>query len=172
MPRTPLRPISSNIRRGKELTPYQRAIIEGAACAGASIAELSEAHNIPKSTIKDTIKQAPLRHEGYSQPRPGRPQKTSEADKRLILRIVRKDPSLTYKQLREATRLEISHDIFYRILKAAGITNWIAKKRLKLTKAVAKKRLVWAKAYEDWTEEQWANIIWLDECSAERGMGK
>ncbi len=123
MPRTPLRPISANPRRSKELTPYKRAIIAGAAQYGAPVSEIADTENIPKSTVRYTLNKASQRDNGKSAPRSGRPSKVSEADRRLILRIARKDPSLTYAQLRVASGLELSHDTFYRVLKAAGITN-------------------------------------------------
>ena len=33
-------------------------------------------------------------------------------------------------------------------------------------------RLAWAEKYKYWTYEDWAKVIWSDECSVERGSGK
>lgn len=172
MPRAPLTPISSNINRRKELTPYRRAYITGLAEAGATVSSISATQNLPRQTIIDTIKKAPSRNEGKSATRPGRPIKATDYDKRRILRIIRSDSKITYNQLRIDTGLDFSDDTFYRILKANGITNWVAKKRPQLTEVVAKKRLAWAKQHVTWTNEEWAKIIWSDECSVERGSGK
>jgi hypothetical protein len=56
-----------------------------------------------------------------------------------------------------------------RYLKGKGYRKWIAKKRPKLTAAHAATRLRWAIKRRDWTEEQWLNYIWSDECSVEKG---
>ena len=42
-------------------------------------------------------------------------------------------------------------------------------KRPKLTEAHAAARPRWAIKRRDWTEEQWLNYIWSNECSVERG---
>jgi hypothetical protein len=60
----------------------------------------------------------------------------------------------------------------YHILKDHGITNWRAKKRPELTEAHAKARLQWALENRHRTDEEWAQIIWSDECSVEKGAGK
>ena len=59
-----------------------------------------------------------------------------------------------------------------RILRAYGLTNWLAKKRPLLTPEVAAKRLAWCKEREHWSYEQWYIVIWSDECSVERGTDK
>lgn len=66
----------------------------------------------------------------------------------------------------------LSYNTLYKILKQYNITNWLAKKRPKLTPEVVKLRLAWAKAHVDWEVDQWRYIIWSDECSIERGLGQ
>lgn len=172
MPRTPLQQISANRQPLKELTPYERGLIAGAASVGATATEISTECSVAVSTIRETISKAPQRRNGESVRRPGRPKLASKADIRLILRLARKEPEITYTRLRTDTALPFSDDTFYRILRAAGITNWLAKRRPKLIEEHAKKRLTWAKAHRDWTDKQWATVIWSDECSVERGSGK
>ena len=82
------------------------------------------------------------------------------------------DPDLTYEKLRERTRLEMCTKTIYRILKDYGLTNWLAKKRPRLTPEVAAKQLQWAIEHKDWSYEEWSKIIWLDECSVKQGTGK
>jgi len=79
---------------------------------------------------------------------------------------------LTYAEVKSACGVDISHSTIKRILRANGITAWRAKGRPALTPEVAAKRLAWAKARKDWPLERWSNIIWSDECSAERGKGQ
>jgi len=170
--RTPLRPISGNIYRRKELTPYQRGQIVGYSLLSCSPTEISASLNIPESTVRDTLKKAPERHDGESSSRIGRPKLYSERDERQILRTVRLNPHLTYRQLQNQLPIKLSHDTIYRILKQNNITNWRAKKRPALTEEHAALRLAWAKEHKDWTEDQWSYMLWSDECSVERGKGK
>ena len=50
--------------------------------------------------------------------------------------------------------------------------HWIAKKRPILSKDHAKARLAWAEVRKNWTLDDWAKVIFTDECSIERGSGK
>ena len=172
MPRTPLTLISSNVRRRKELSPHQRGIIEGLTLGGSSAAEISMTQNDPIQTVHTTLRRAQVREIGKTLPRQDRPKKASDADTRHILRIVRKNPAITYHQLRIDSGLDFSTSTFYRLLKSSGISNWVAKKRPKLTEGNAAKRLAWALEHQGWTKEQWASVIWSDECSVERGIGQ
>jgi hypothetical protein len=43
---------------------------------------------------------------------------------------------------------------------------------LSLPRAHADERKLWAEQYLHFTAEDWASIIWSDECSVERGKGK
>lgn len=50
--------------------------------------------------------------------------------------------------------------------------HWIAKKRPILSEDHAKARLEWCLERKNWTFEQWAKVIFTDECSLERGSRK
>lgn len=113
-----------------------------------------------------------IRHTGDLKPRSGRPRKLTVRDERHILRIARREPRITYRDLIAKSGVAVSHDTIYRLLREAGIINWIAKKRPFLTPEVAGKRYAWALEHEHWTYENWAKVIWSDECSVERGLGK
>jgi type I restriction-modification system DNA methylase subunit len=53
------------------------------------------------------------------------------------------------------------------VLREANMKKWLAKRRPKLKPEHVKKRLDWAMARKDWTVEDFANIIWSDECRYE-----
>ncbi len=93
-------------------------------------------------------------------------------DERHIIRVVRLDPKITYRNLLIKTGVDVSAKTVYRLLKEEGITNWRCKKRPLLTPEVAGKRYAWALAHEDWGFDKWAKIIWSDERSVGRGTGK
>ena len=54
-----------------------------------------------------------------------------------------------------------------RVLAKEGIKKWRAKKRPKLTEEQAAARLGWALHYADWTEYDWKQVVWSDECMVE-----
>jgi transposase len=170
--RTPLRPISSNIIPNKELSPYQRAIIIGRAQAGQKPSQIGKELNIPRDTVKYTLQKDPIRNEAQSIPRSGRPRKLSLRDERAILRILRKNPKITWRELLKESNLNVSKSTYYRMLKRHNIKKWLAAKRPKLTDIHAEKRLQWALEHRDWSIDQWKAIIWSDECTVERGAGK
>src|SRR5437667_491475 len=62
-----------------------------------------------------------------------------------IFSLAKRDPLITYHQLRDATNLLIFNTTFLRFLKELGYGHWRAKKRLKLTAEHAKLRYKWAK---------------------------
>jgi hypothetical protein len=66
----------------------------------------------------------------------------------------------------------LSTSTLKRILKKHGISNWRAKKRPALTQEAARKRYLWCKARQHWTEDDFLKYMWSDECLAERGKGK
>jgi len=59
-----------------------------------------------------------------------------------------------------------------RILDDYGITHWRAKKRPKLNKNIARLRLKWCRARQNWSWTDWSKLIFLDEMSYERGASQ
>ena len=172
MLRTPLGPISSNRRRGPELTPYKRGIINGAHKNGCTPKYIAGAENTSLNTVKKTILHASQHPNGVSKPRSGRPPTTTVRDRRIVIRIAWVNPRITYQKLQEESQLDISRSTFYRILREYGLKNWLAKQRPLLTPEVAAIRLAWCLERRSWKWEEWSKVIWSDECSVERGSGK
>jgi transposase len=147
-------------------------MIIGASFSGIPVRTLAKALSIGESTIRATIKKAPLRDNQASLPRTGQPLCTSKADERKLLRIVRLHPKWTWKKVMGEARLKYSLSTYKRILKDNGISNWRSKRRPMLTVDHAKARLAFALKYLGYGDDEWARIIWSDECSVERGTGK
>jgi hypothetical protein len=170
--RSPLTPISGNQCRGKELSPYLRGRIVEAYTCGATPSALATRFSLPRSTIQSTLDLSELRNDGESQSRIGRPKSCTPNDERRILRIVRAEPKLSYRELLSQLGLEIHPNTIKKVLKEHGIQNWKCKRRPFLTPVLAAKRLAWCIKYKGWTAEEWGMIVWSDECSVERGRGK
>ena len=66
MSRRALAPISGNIPYCKELTPYNRGVVVSYGLAGVTAPQIAIALNLPKLTIRDTLRNAPQRPQGLS----------------------------------------------------------------------------------------------------------
>ena len=164
MPRQPLREISgnSNYRGGIEgrfeLTPNWRSHIVGRAAAGQCQKAISEALNIPWSTVQYMINQADSRYENESLHWSSRPRIVSEALCCCIVREACVNPKIWYTDLwcnLDLHEKAVSKTTLYCILKNEGITNWMAKRRLLLTSEITAKCLKFAEEHEDWNSEKW-----------------
>jgi len=58
--------------------------------------------------------------------------------------------------------------IVERILRKANIKQWLAKSRPKLKPVHIANRLEWVRAHRDWTAEDFARVIWSNECIVEK----
>ena len=76
MPRTPLGPITPNIIRRRELSPFTRGIITGQHSIGASYKTIIRRLNFPKSTIQDSISIVNRGTHGLLKSRSDRPKST------------------------------------------------------------------------------------------------
>ena len=159
-------------RRNKELTPSDRGRSYGLFEAGLSISNIAARTGFAKSTIHDTYTKFPQRDKGLTLPRLGHPVAHSIQDERAIMRIIKRDPKITYSALQREAGLTLHRSTMRRIIKAHGYHNWRAKERPYLTEEQAKRRFEWAQEHRNWTLDDWKKVIWSDECSVERGSGK
>ena len=169
--RMPLGPINLNRPLKQELTPWQRSEIQTYRNVGLTNENIAQLTFCSPGTVATTLKLNTLRNDGKTRSRSGRPPALSRRNKRLILRIIRRNSKLTYAQLKIEANVDVHKNTLYRMLKEEGITNWLARKRPLITPEVAAKRLQWAKKHQNWSWEEWSKIIWSDECSLERGKG-
>jgi hypothetical protein len=150
MPRQPLGEISSNsnykggVTGRFELTPNWRAQVQGRINAGQTAKVIFKETGINASTITITHRRSSTRYENESVHRSGRPKLITESLSRRLLRIIRSNPKIIYRDLRIQLGLltkSVSKATLYREIKAHGIINWIAKKRPFLSPEVVAKRL-------------------------------
>jgi transposase len=166
--RVPLGAITGNRGYNQELSVWDRAQISAYKAIGLSNEQIGGRVFCSPSTVQTTLRLNPLRNNGKTRPRSGRPSTLSRTDRRNILRIIRRNPKMTYAILKLEARVEVSRTTIYRLFKEKGITNWLAKKRSLLTPEVVAKRFAWAKQLKNWIWNKWRKIIWSDECSFEK----
>ena len=169
--RAPLSAIDGNRQKRKDLTPYLRGQIIAKSQAGASQREISKELGLPRTTVQSTLRLQNERTDGQSKPRSGRPAYSTERLLRRIVRFVNANPKKTYAQVLSELNLSFCRATLHNILAPAAIRKWRCAQRPVLTPEIANKRLQWVLARRDWTEEEWKNIIFSDECSVERGFG-
>lgn len=153
--------------RGVAVQEYQCGVCFGLHLAGQSLREIEQRTGIPKSTVADILQNP----QPLTQFNTGRPKKLSIRCERHIIRTVKQNPRVTYQKVREICDTDASDDTIRRLLSTHRMKRWIAKKRPRLTKEHAKKRLVFALKYKDWTYDEWSKIIFSNECSIQRGSG-
>jgi transposase len=130
--------ISGNRRPGAELLNIQRARILSAVESGEEKTEIATRYYVSRRVIYNTIDRWNNHHTLDSLLRPGAPKKLNRYQKRLLIRIVRRNPRIDYAALKcQVAGVTVKHKTLYCLLKKYYITNWRAKKRLKLTPAVA-----------------------------------
>lgn len=92
MPRRPLGELTPNIVRRRELTEFERGQIVGLLKNGGTPSSITKVLTYPIETIRGVIKRSLVHPTAGNIGQRGRKKATSERDKRLILRIVRKNP--------------------------------------------------------------------------------
>jgi hypothetical protein len=70
------------------------------------------------------------------------------------LRYARQNPKQTYARLKKAAGVSYTHKVIRYILQGNSIANWIAAKRLLLTKKAVKARYEWYKPRRYWTADE------------------
>jgi hypothetical protein len=86
--RVPLGAIDNNIVRRQPVTPFARGYIEKGAANGQSGRSIGRELGISESTVRNTLLLNPLRIDGVTQPRSGRPPITCPRSIRRLLRLV------------------------------------------------------------------------------------
>ena len=94
----------------------------------------------------------------------GRRRKTTAREDRLIIREVRKNRKVTAAEIKRNFKLDVDERTVLRRIHSIGKfkSYWSVKKPF-ISESNRKKRLQWAKQYQNWTIEQWKNVLWSDE---------
>jgi transposase len=148
--------ISGNRRKGPNLTLEQRLCIILKREAGVSRAELVEEYGRSKRAIKYTIKTYAHLLTTKDKPCSGRPYMLLPRQKKILLRKARGALKIEYAELAKAVQVVLlegtpltlpSKTTLYRELKRHGLSNYRCKKRPLLTRARARKRVLFCRAY-------------------------
>jgi len=123
MIRSPLGSISSNRVHKHEYIFYQRELIHGAISGDLTSSKVQRLYEIPKSLVRDICNAVVWQYHDQSKSRLERPKKLLLLDKRHIIRVVRLDSKIIYRNLFTKTRIDVFAKIVYRLLKEKNIIN-------------------------------------------------
>lgn len=161
--------VSGNRRALDELSKEQRMAILATVAAGKSKTEVARQFGVSRPTVYNTIERFEHDHTTASRPRKGGLKVLTPGDERLLLRIVRREPKITYNALISESQLDVSRRTVQRMMERYHIKNWLAAKRPLLTPAVAKKRLAFVTRMAQF---DWKKVYFSDECSFVPGSGR
>jgi transposase len=170
--RPPLTSISGNKTPRKELSLLTKGEISGQAKLGLTPTQIARSLDVPPSTVRSVLGRLQTTPSGANKSRSGRPLSITPRAARILLRQLRSEPKITWRQLKTNTGIDLDARTLNATLRAHGISHWLALRRPKLTPEVALLRLKWAEKHVDWTVDQWGQVIWSDEASVTRGTGK
>lgn len=148
--RTPLCPISGNVKRGCELTPYERGIIIGSYNSSKSPCEIELEISYSRGAVRSTIALETTRANGVSLPRSGHPIIYNDRDKRIMLRYIRIYPKSTFEERHKETGLNMSNSYIKNLVRRHSIHHWHTKKRPELTEKHIATRLLWYRCRAHW----------------------
>lgn len=138
------RKLTENHSRNKELSPQVRLAICVLVAAGRSERSLATLFGVSRHAIHHAVELWESHNTFESRPRPGRPQALTRKEKRNIVRMVKKDRHLTIKALVNRVGTGVSLTTIRRCLRAGNLRKWRAKKRIPLTRELARDRYKFA----------------------------
>ena len=123
MNRTPLSSISGNHPRHHQYTPYQKGLICGAVGGGLIPSRIEKQYRVPESSVRYVLFIHKSQSTGVSNLRSDKLKVLTTREQRHIICIARRNPRITYKNLKIQAEVDCSTDIIYRLLKEESITN-------------------------------------------------
>jgi transposase len=152
------------------LTNFQRSAIVTMHVIGMDTSHIKMHTHVDPRTINKWIARA---HDGDVESsdllRSGRPHKLSTEQRKRIRQRAEDRPFVVPKMIKCEQDLCVCPRTIDRSLIADGLYGRVAKKQPAYTPAKLQARFAFGKAFEHWTEEQWACVVFSDETSFPMG---
>uniref|UniRef100_A0A8C7MH88 SEC24 homolog D, COPII coat complex component n=1 Tax=Oncorhynchus kisutch TaxID=8019 RepID=A0A8C7MH88_ONCKI len=156
--------------KNKEHTRQVRDTVVKKFKAGFGYKKISQALNIPKSTVQAIILKWKEYQTTANLPRPGRPSKLSAHTRRRLIRDVAKRPMITLDELQRSTA-EVGDSVhrttISRILHKSGLYGRVARRKPFLKNIHKKCCLKFATSHLGDTPNMWKKVLWSDETKIE-----
>ena len=152
----------------KELSvEIRKKIINLHAAKGHSYTAISELLSIPKSTIAGVISRWKILGRIGNAPRTGRKTLITLGLKRILKRIVDKEPTLSCRKiagiLKDNHQVEVTRETVRKYISEFGYRACIRRKKPLISKKNRKARLEFARKYLDEPPEFWERVLFTDE---------
>lgn len=154
-----------------ELSEHQRKLIVFLRTQGENQKEIAKTTKCSRCAVQTTIKRFEETNSYSNRKRTGRKRATTNREDRKLIRESLKNRRKTSSELaavfREETGTSVSARTVRRRLVQNGLKGCKARKKPLLSEKNKKFRLEWARRYQQFTQEDWANIVWSDESNFE-----
>jgi lambda repressor-like predicted transcriptional regulator len=147
-----------------ELSRDQRAAIWAQFKTGVSAATLANEFGCHRSTIYDTVQRFDEQNNSKSRSRSGRPKRLTEANKRHLVRTVRRDGEIAWKSLIAGCPTRTCKNTIRKALPPSLSRKFRKLKKIILTVEDARQRLAFCEEWEGRGEDLKAGT-YSDECS-------
>ena len=155
----------------KQLSKIKRAQIVALSGEGYSQVEIARKMEYSRKGIQTTIKRYKETKSFKNRKGQSRKKSTTAREDRSLKRASladrRKSSSELAAEIREGANKHISARTVRRRLLEVGLKGCKARKKPYLSQANNKKRLEFAKNHENWTPDDWGEIVWSDESNFE-----
>ena len=160
--------LSVKMGKKKELSSERRAQIEILAKEGFSQRQIAAKLNICQATVHQTVKRISDTGGYMSRKRCVRPRCTNQRTDALIRRMVVKSPGISSKEIRsnleELQVVPSRRTIRHRLNVDLQLKTYRPVKKPLLSRKNIVDRLALAQRYANWTADDWAKVMFSDEC--------
>ncbi|CAK9810849.1 Transposable element Tc1 transposase [Anthophora quadrimaculata] len=156
----------------RELHESERLLIYKRRREGQTLQQIATDFGITKEGVRKMYKKIETIGKPENSVRTGRKRKTTPRQDREIVKITKREPFITAKQLKEDLNLPIGTTQIKSRLYEAGLHGRISRKKPHISETNARKRLNFAKEHYNKPTAFWESIIWSDESKFELRSNK
>lgn len=135
----------------------------GTVLAGKSVSKAAEVYGIKHTTAYDLFHKYQQTGSTHRRAGSGRHKQISPRDERRVRYLCLRDRCMPFQEVGKLMRPPISADSVRRIMAKSGYHRRKARTVFYLTATHRAARLRWARDHADWTDFEWARVIWSDE---------
>ena len=147
-------------------TPIKKAIVT-AAEGGESGTTIGKQFGVSKGAVNLILRKSRNGEDLHRTPKSGRPRKITQRQERILVRLVKNDPSKTAVDLQHHASstwgLEISPWTTRRILRRHNLFARRPARKPLIKESHRRARLLFARLHQNWTVHQWRKVLWSDE---------
>ena len=156
--------------QGSHLSLIQRSSILTLHSLGVGDDQVAQLTGCDRRTIQHWVAHFQQHHSLGDEPRSGRPRVTSPTTDTLIVSAATESPFTTPRRIRAEQSIDASARTVRRRLDESGLFGRVARIEYPFTEEHIAQRLEFARQHENWTEDQWARVLFSDETYIHLGV--